>query len=190
MGTASGTSGDRRPVGHHLGELLGYAGAVEPRRDDRVCARQPRVLDHPVDHVLPAVLEQLSVLSHLALAHRLESSAHRLNGTRAAHDQAEGDVKVPLDCDAWRPVWRQLAGPAAGADCVMPVTVGTPAAAPPYPGARREHDIAAIIRPPDARSHGHIAPERDGRSMVLALLIRYGRVAMVAATQVAGVNGI
>jgi hypothetical protein len=137
MGTASGTGGNRRPVGHHLGELLGHAGGAEPRRDDRVCAKQPRVLDHPVDRVLLAVLEQLSVLSHLALAHRLESNAHRLNGTRAAHDQAEGDVKVPLDCDAWRPVPRQLAGPAAGADCVMPVKVGTPAAAPPYPGARR-----------------------------------------------------
>ena len=92
--------------------------------NDRVCDKHPRVLDHLVDRVLPAVLEQLSVLSHRALAHRLESA---------------------------------------------PIVLMVP---PPCSGARREHGIASIIRPPDARSHGHIATERDGRSMVLALLIR------------------
>ena len=66
---ASGAGDDRRAVGHDLGELLAHLRGVEPHRDDRVRAQQPRVLDHAVDRVPAAVLEQLGVLGHLALAH-------------------------------------------------------------------------------------------------------------------------
>jgi len=130
---ASWTGSDRRAVGHYLGELLAYVGGVEPHRDDRGRAQQPRILDHPVDRVPPAVLQQLGVLGHLALAHRLQSCAHRPEGAHAAHDQAEGEAKIPLDPHA---VQLQRSGdrePGRCGRCRLrhAIMVGTPAAAPP-----------------------------------------------------------
>jgi hypothetical protein len=56
------------PVPCDLRELLADLGGVEPNRDDGLGAEQTSVVDHPVDRVAPAVLEQLRVLRDLASA--------------------------------------------------------------------------------------------------------------------------
>src|SRR5258708_5993326 len=70
-----GPDDDRSAVGHDLRQLLADLGRVEAHGDDRVRAEQPRVLDHPVDGVTAAVLEQPGVLRDLALAQRGETGA-------------------------------------------------------------------------------------------------------------------
>src|SRR2546430_2041621 len=99
-------SARRRPdddggsVGHDLGEALADLRGVEPHPDDGVAAEQPRVLDHPVHRVPPAVLEQLRVLGDLAALQRFEARPDPLRDAHAPHDEAEARSELSFDLHA------------------------------------------------------------------------------------------
>src|SRR5438270_12218815 len=65
----------RRPVGADLRPSLAHLRRVEAHRHDRVRALGLGLLDHPVDHLLAAVVERLRHSLQLGADHRLQARA-------------------------------------------------------------------------------------------------------------------